>query len=185
MRASTFRSRVERAVEELDLALCRPALDGRRALGLEREADRAVVAAHVRLVHALVAAALEVLGEAQQDRHAVQARRVAVLGERRELGEVRHALAVIARGLRDQRDLARREARQAGVEDEVARVLVVVVVVDGHADVVQHAGAPQQLALPAVAGVQAGGGELVEEAEREARRRARCAPGRRGSGRRG
>ena len=104
---------------------------------------------------------------------------------RLELLEVRHALAVIARGLRDERDLARREARQAGVEDEIARVLVVVVVVDRHADVVQHARAPQQLALPAVAGMQAGRGELVEERRARAGRRARCAPGRRGSARRG
>ena len=109
---------------------------------------------HVRRADAQVAAALEVLGEAQEDREAVQARLVAVLGERRELAEVRHALAVIARGLRDERDLARREAREAGVEDEVAGVAVMVVVVHRHADVVQDAGGEQQLALPAVALVQ-------------------------------
>ena len=82
---------------------------------------------------------------------------------------------MVAHGLADQRDLARLEAGQAGVEDEVARVLVVVVVVDGHADVVQQRRRPQQLALDRVARVEPRGGELVEEAEREARRRARCA----------
>ena len=60
----------------------------------------------MRGAHALVAAALEVLGQAQQDREAVQASVVAVCGQRSELAEVRHALAVIARGLRDERDLA-------------------------------------------------------------------------------
>ena len=66
------------------------------------------------------------------------------------------ALAVVARHLRDERDLARVEARQPGVEDQVARVLVVVVVVDGHADVVQHRRGPQSSSRsPAVAGVQA------------------------------
>ena len=121
----------------------------------------------MRGAHALVAAALEVLGEPEQDRQAVQARVVAVAGQRGELAEVRHALAVIARGLRDERDLAGVEARQSGVENEVPRVLVVVVVVDGHADVVQHAGAEEQLALPAVAGVQVELGELVEEGQGE------------------
>ena len=48
----------------------------------------------------------------------------------------------------------RREPGQAGVEDEVARVLVVVVVVDRHPDVVQHARRPQQLALAGIAVVQ-------------------------------
>ena len=60
---------------------------------------------------------------------------------------VGRALAVVAGDLADQRGLARREAGQAGVEDQVARVLVVVVVVDGRADVVQHRRRPQQLAL--------------------------------------
>ena len=160
---------VECAVEELDLALRGPALDRGGAVGLHRQADRAVVGVHVRLADALVAASLEVLGEAQEDRHAVQALVVAVVRQGLELLEVRHALAVIAGRLRDERDLARREPRQAGVEDEVARVLVVVVVVDRHADVVQHARAPQELALPAVAGVQAGRGELVEERQGEPR----------------
>jgi hypothetical protein len=58
---------------------------------------------------------------------------------------------VIAGHLRDQRGLAGREPGQAGVEDEVARVLVVVVVVHRHADVVEHRRGPQQLALGRIA----------------------------------
>ena len=61
------------------------------------------------------------------------------------------------------------EARQAGAQDQVARVLVVVVVVDGHADVVEHARGPQQLALARVARVQPERRELVEHRERESR----------------
>ena len=60
-----------------------------------------------------------------------------------------------------------------------------VVVVDAHPDVVQHAGGPQQLALARVARVQAGGGECRRTARAPAARRARCARGRRGTGRRG
>ena len=100
----------------------------------------------------------------------------------RQRPRLRHALAVIAGGLGDDRHLDRREARQAAVEDQVARVLVVVVVVDGHADVVQHAGRPQQLALAGVAVVQPEPGELVEHAERERGDVARCARRRRCSG---
>ena len=48
-------------------------------------------------------------------------------------------------------------------------MLVVVVIVDGHPDVVQHGRGPQQLALERVAGVQARAGELVEHAERKPR----------------
>ena len=86
---------------------------------------------------------------------------------RLELAQGRRALAVVARGLADQRRLARREARQAGVEDQVARVLVVVVVVDGDADVVQHRRRPHQLALLRVAVVQAGRGQRVPHLQRE------------------
>ena len=44
---------------------------------------------------------------------------------------------------------------------------MVVVVVDRHADVVEHARRPQQFPLTGVAGVQAEASELVEHAERE------------------
>ncbi len=118
--------------------------------------------------HELVARALEVLGEAQQRRAAVQALGVALAEQRRHRPRHGHALAVVARGLRDDRRLDRREPRQAAVEDQVAGVLVVVVVVDRHADVVQHARRPQQLALARVAVVQAEPGELVEHASASA-----------------
>ena len=93
-----------------------------------------------------VAAAVEVLGEPQQRRQAHQEQLVAGLAQRRELAELGRPLAVVAHGLRDQRELALAEPGQAGGEDQVARVLVMVVVVDRHADVVQHPGRPQQLA---------------------------------------
>jgi hypothetical protein len=47
-------------------------------------------------------------------------------------------------------------------------VLVVVVVVDGHADVVQQRRGPQQLALDGLALMHSRGGQLVEQAECEA-----------------
>ena len=118
--------------------------------------------------HGLVARALELLGQPQQ-RWRSAARRCSspLRASGSNSPSDGHALAVIARHLADQRHLARGEARQPGVEDQVARVLVVVVVVDRHADVVQHRRRPQQLALERVAGVQAGRRQLVEELERE------------------
>ena len=127
----------------------------------------AVLHVDVRRADALVARALEILGEAQQACEPVEALGVAGARQRLQLPEVRLALAVVAGGLRDERDLGRREPGQAGVEDEVARVLVVVVVVDRHPDVVQHARRPQQLALAGIAVVQPLGGELVEQPEGE------------------
>ena len=121
----------------------------------------------MRLPDGLVAAALEILGEPQQHRAAVEQLLVAVAHQRRERPGVGHALAVVAHGLADQRDLARAEAGKARAEDQVARMLVMVVVVDGDADVVQVRGRPQQPALDRVAGMQLRGGELVEQAERE------------------
>ena len=98
---------------------------------------------------------------------------------------VGHALAVIARRLGDDRDLDRREAGQPGVEDQVARVLVVVVVVDRHADVVQHARRPQQLALARVAVVQPQRAPARRTCPARAPPRGACARRRRGTGRRG
>ena len=54
---------------------------------------------------------------------------------------------MIPADLGDQRALARIEAGQLGADDQVTRVLVVIVVGDRHADVVEHRGRPQQLAL--------------------------------------
>ena len=122
----------------------------------------------MRLADELVAAALEVLGQAQQRGHPVQALLVALVRDRGERAERRHALAVVADRLADERDLALGVARQPGVEDEVARVLVVVVVVDGHPDVVEHRPRPEQLALGALARVQPGRGQLVVQLEGQA-----------------
>ena len=94
-----------------------------------------------------------------------------------ELGRVGIALAVVAGDQADQHQLARREPRQPGVEDQVVRVAVVVVVVDRRADVVQHARRPEQLALGVAQLVQPGLREPVEHLERQ-----RPPRGRRGSG---
>ena len=74
---------------------------------------------------------------------------------------------MIPHELADQGDLALAEPRQPGVEHEVARVLVVVVVVDRDADVVQQAGGAEQLARARVAVVQARRREVVEQAQRQ------------------
>ncbi len=119
--------------------------------------------------HKLVAGALEVLREPQQHRAAVEQLHVPRLEQRRHRPGCRHPLAVVARGLGDDRRLHRREPRQTAVEDQVARMLVVVVVVDRHPDVVQHARRPQQLALDRVAVVEPQLGELVEHPQRQLR----------------
>ena len=54
---------------------------------------------------------------------------------------------MVADDLGDQLDLARAVAGEAGLEDQVVRVLGVAVVADRHPDVVQQRGRPQQLAL--------------------------------------
>jgi len=72
---------------------------------------------------------------------------------------------VVAGGLADQRGLARGEAGQPGVQDQVARVLVVVVVVDGGADVVQDGRGPQQLALESDADVTVSRWAAARQAE--------------------
>ena len=142
-------------------------LDVDVAAALQRQLDRAVVHRDARVADRLVARALELLGDAQQRRAAGEQLLVALAPERRELAQPRLALAVVARGLADHRRLARREAGQAGVEDQVARVLVVVVVVDRRADVVEDRGGPEQLALVGPPGVQPGVGQRVPHLERE------------------
>ena len=179
----------ERALEQLDLARGGPARDARLACADEVEADGVLAGDRdVRLGDVLVAASLEVLGEPQQHRAADEQVLVAGPRQRRERAEVGVALAVVAHRLADQRDLALREAREPGAEDQVARVLVMVVVVDRHADVVEQRRGLEQLALLGVARVKPLGGEFVEEAAAPAARRGACArascrTGRRGSGR--
>ena len=163
----------------------RPARDAGVPAAGQLDFDLSVGGADLRALDELVAGALELLGEPQEGGPAHQDVLVALADQRRQLAERRRALAVVAGQLRDQRHLAGAEARQAGVEDEVARVLVVVVVVDGDADVVQHRRGPQQLALHRVAVVDAGGGQPVEHLEREVRDVRRRARGRPRTGARG
>src|SRR5271166_109019 len=136
---------VEGAGEQLALAAGRPARHGRVALGDQPQPDTAVVERHVGRADELVARALEILGQAKQRRAPVEPLDVSLAEQRRHRPGGRHPLAVIAGGLGDDRRLDRLEARQAAVEDQISGVLVVVVVVDRHADVVEHAGCPQQL----------------------------------------
>ena len=63
----------EGVAEELDLALGGPARDLGALVGVEVEPDLAVLHVDVRRANALVARALEILGEAQQAREPVQA----------------------------------------------------------------------------------------------------------------
>ena len=95
----------------------------------------------------LVAAALEVLGQPQDHRAAIEQPIIAGQRERLDLAQLRDPLAVVTADLADQRALAGIEARQLGALDQIPRVLVVVVIRDRHADVVEHRGGPQQLAL--------------------------------------
>ena len=142
----------EGALEEVGLALGHPAGEGhvlvggeaQRRRGRRRRSGRASWTAWSRARSSCSVRRSSAAPRAQQVL-------VALARERLELAERRRALAVVAGELGDQRGLARREARQPGVEDQVARVLVVVVVVDRRADVVQHRRRPQQVALGGVA----------------------------------
>src|SRR5215218_8831023 len=126
----------EGLLEQLALALGRPTGDRYVLVGLEPQLDAAVAHLDARGAHGLVARALELLAEAQQCGAARHEPVVAITRERGERPERRVALAVIAGDLPDQRGLARRVAGQPGVQDQVARMLVVVVVVDRGPDVV-------------------------------------------------
>ena len=160
----------DRALEQVGVAARRPDRHRRalaRGLGGQRDGAGAVrLDAHVG--DRLVARALELLGQADDRRQQRQPLVVLLARERAELGRVGLALAVVAGDQRDQLELARREAGQPAVQDQVARVLVVVVVVDGGADVVQHAGGPQQLALVGSEHVgQARHAQPVEQLQRQ------------------
>ena len=88
-RDQTVRLAVEGAREELDLAPGGPARDAGVAVGLELEAHRPVGHGDVGRAHELVAPALEVLGQPQQRRHAVQALLVALDRQRARTGRAR------------------------------------------------------------------------------------------------
>src|SRR6478736_7577965 len=97
----------ERALEQLALALRGPARDRHVLVGVEAQHHVAAVHADVRLVHRLVARALELLADADERGAAGERVLVAVARERRGPAQRRVALAVIARDLPDQRGLAR------------------------------------------------------------------------------
>ena len=112
---------------------------------------------------------------------AQRSRRAASPGaeQRRQRPGLGHALAVVAGGLRDDRHLDRREPGQAAVEDQVARVLVVVVVVDDMPMSCSMQAAHSSSRSRGVALVQPEPGELVEHPERERATWRVCATSRR------
>ena len=80
---------------------------------------------------------------------------------------LRRRAAVIARDERDRLDLVGLESAQIAVLDQIVRVLVVPLVADVHADVVQERGILEPLALAVGQAVDAA--RLVEERQRQAR----------------
>ena len=105
----------ERPPEQVALALGGPARDRDVLVGVQAQLDACRSRpATSRRVHGLVARALELLGEphggARSGPAAPRRRRARAARTRPSAGR---ALAVVARGLADQRGLARREARQA------------------------------------------------------------------------
>ena len=78
---------------------------------------------------------------------------------------------VIARHVGDQLDLPRREAAQVAVQDQVVGVLVMLLVIDQVADVVQQRGGPQDVAR--LEGQRERVAQRVEQLRRRGRRRAR------------
>ena len=87
---------------------------------------------------------------------------------------LRRRLAVIARDERDRLDLVRLEAAQIAVLDQVVRVLVVALVADVDADVVQERGVLEPFAL--AVGQAVDGARLIEQRRRRAARPAARAP---------
>src|SRR5579864_2017774 len=129
------------------VALDAPPGQGEVARRLQMEIDALAVAVETDLADRLVAATLEVLSEPEDHRTAGNQVLVPGASEARHLAELRRSLAVVAADLGDQRTLPRVKAGKLGGDDQVARVLVVIVVGDGHPDVVEHAGGPQELTL--------------------------------------
>src|SRR3954471_4202131 len=96
----------EGLLEDVALALCGPARDRQILVRVQREPRHPVVHRDLELVHRLVARALELLGDAQHGRAALEPGEVALAGERLALAERRRALAVIPAHLPDERRLA-------------------------------------------------------------------------------
>ncbi len=138
-----------------------PVRGPRFELGVTGRADadpqRFALPRHVHRLDDLRVAAIEAFG--QPNERPKQAYRTAV--GRREILEslvilLRFGLAVIARGERDHLDLVGIEPAQIAVLDEVVRVLVVALVADVIADVVQERAVLEPLALARAGAVQAG-----------------------------
>src|SRR5439155_2646468 len=115
----------ECAGQQVRVAPSRPDRHVGLGRGVRVDSHLAVARAHLHRRDALVAAPLELLGEPDRPGEQRQPLLVVLVRELPELGRVGLALAVVAGDQRDQVQLARREARQARVEDQVARVLVV------------------------------------------------------------
>lgn len=112
------------------------------------DADCAAGEAHGGLRYDLAVRAVETVGDAEDGGEA----RDDLLIAGRQCGEggvfrVGHGFAVVASDLRDEFLLARRERGELGVADHRCAVLVVFVVIDEDADVVQHSGAAQEFAF--------------------------------------
>src|SRR5205085_5200097 len=98
----------EHALERLAVAITldAPARQDQVLAGrLEVQVDAVAVGPEPRLGHRLVASALQVFGEAQDQRAPLDQLLVAWPRQRRHLAELRRSLAVIAADLRDQRAL--------------------------------------------------------------------------------
>src|SRR4051812_5961601 len=159
----------ERVREQFRVAPSRPDGHVGGGGGLGIDPHLAVLGAHLDGRDDLIAAALELLREPDRAREERQPPGVVLASELPELGRVGLALPVVAGDQPYEVELARREAGKARVEDQVARVLVMVVVVDRGPDVVQHAGRPQELAVVGIRLGDPGRREAVEDLERQAR----------------
>ena len=120
----------------------------RAANGDGRDANGALHPAHLQRVHRAHVSAVEAIGDAQDRGEPLDliAQRLVERAEVAMLFPWRRA-AMIARDVRDHHLLGRRDAEQLGVHDEVVRVLVVPIVVDVIADVVQQRGVGERGAI--------------------------------------
>jgi hypothetical protein len=96
-------------------------------------------------VDAAGVAAVELVGQAQQQRAAAERIGVGSAGEAADAVQVRRALALVAHDLGDQRHLARPESGESGVEDHIAAVRGVPIIADDRPDLVQQRRRAQQL----------------------------------------
>jgi hypothetical protein len=158
----------QHALERLCLALRGPYLE----LGIARrvQLDEILLAAVVQLDagHRLCVAAIERFGKPQNGGE--RADDAALLAAERAVVVVRplrRRLAVVTRDETDDLGFYRLEPAQVAVLDQVVRVLVVALIADVRADVVQERRKVQPLALAIGQAVDAA--RLIEDRQREAR----------------